>query len=218
MGLGAVCAGICLMALIRAATSDILIATAFGLMAMGVVVMVRRLNLGRWSIATVCVAVVVAWGGVVALRFAANPATSPLLRFTQIESADAAAGTLRMIADADWKGSGIGSYAALAAIYRDAAGTPGPAAITTVVSMVLEWGRAGLVIAMVLSLQLVIVLFRGALSRNRDSFYAAGAAACLVTAFCEAYCDPSFTDVTVEMLAAIIVGLGLAQTKGLHAG
>jgi hypothetical protein len=84
--------------------------------------------------------------------------------------------------------------------------------------MVLEWGRAGLMIAMVLLLQLVIVLVRGALSRNRDAFYAAGAAGCLVTAFCEACCDASFTDVTVQMLTAIIVGLGLAQTKGLHAG
>ena len=218
MGPGTVGAGICLMALIDAATFDILIATAFGLTVVGVVVLLRRLSLGRWSIATVGVAVLVAWGGVVALRFAANPEVSPLLRFTQLESADADAGTLRMIADADWKGSGVGSYAALAAIYRDTAGTPGPAAVNTIVSMVLEWGRAGLVIVMALLLHLIVVLFRGALSRNRDAFYAAGAAGCLVTAFCEAYCDPSFTDVTVQMLAAIIVGLGLAQTRGLHAG
>jgi hypothetical protein len=35
-----------------------------------------------------------------------------------------------------------------------------------------------------------------------------------VTAFCEAYCDASFTALTVQMLAAIVVGLGLAQTTG----
>jgi hypothetical protein len=216
--LGTVCAGICLMALIDAATFDILIATAFGLTVVGVVGVIRRLGLGRWSAATVCVAVLVAWGGVIALRFAANPTASPLFRFAKLESAEAAAATLRMMADADWKGSGVGSYPALAAIYRDAAGEPGPAAIHTMASMVLEWGRAGLMIAMVLLLQLVIVLVRGALSRNRDAFYAAGAAGCLVTAFCEACCDAGFTDVTVQMLTAIIVGLGLAQTKGLHAG
>jgi hypothetical protein len=217
MWLGTLCAGICLIALTRAATYDILIATAFGLTVVGVVVVVRRLSLGRWSIATICVAVLVAWGGVVALRFAANPSVSPLFRFARLDSAEAAAATLRMMADADWKGSGVGSYQALAAIYRDAAGEPGPAAINTLASMVLEWGRAGLLIAVVLLLQLVIVLVRGALSRNRDSFYAASAAGCLVTAFCEAYCDASFTDVTVQMLAAIVVGLGLAQTKGLRA-
>ena len=217
MWLGTLCAGICLIALTHTATYDILIATAFGLTVVGVVVAIRRLSLGRWSIATVCVAVLVAWGGLVALRFAANPSVSPLFRFAILDSAEAAAATLRMMADADWKGSGVGSYAALAAIYRDAAGEPGPAAINTMASMVLEWGRAGLMIAVVLLLQLVIVLVRGALSRNRDSFYAASAAGCLVTAFCEAYCDASFIDVTVQMLAAIVVGLGLAQTKGLRA-
>jgi hypothetical protein len=63
----------------------------------------------------------------------------------------------------------------------------------------------------------LVVLFRGALSRGRDSFYAAGAAACLVTAFCEAYCDISFTDATIQMFTAITVGLGLSQTIGQRA-
>jgi hypothetical protein len=63
----------------------------------------------------------------------------------------------------------------------------------------------------------VVALVRGALSRGRDSFYAAGAAGCLVTAFCEAFCDTGFTDVTVQMIAAIVVGLGLSQTTGTRA-
>lgn len=36
----------------------------------------------------------------------------------------------------------------------------------------------------------------------------------VVTAFCEASCDASFTAITVQMLAAIVIGLGLAQTTG----
>ena len=214
--LGSACALICLMALIYSATFDILIATAFGLTVVGLVVLVRRLSLGRWTVATGCVALCVAWGGVIALRFAANPSVSPLFRFTRVESAEAVAGILHMMSDADWKGGGVGSYPALAAIYRDAAGTPGPDAINTIASLVIEWGRAGLLMAMVLLLQLLLVLFRGALSRHRDLFYAASAAGCLVAALCEAYCDASFTGVTVQMLAAIIVGLGLSQTTGLH--
>jgi len=100
-----------------------------------------------------------------------------------------------MISDANWGGGGVGTYQALAAIYRDVTGVPGEAAINTITSMVLEWGRGGLLIAIVLLLQLLVSLFRGALSRGRDSFYAAAAAACLVTAFCEAFCDSSFTDI-----------------------
>ena len=179
--------------------------------------MIRRLSLARWTVAIVCAAGFVACGGVIALRFAANPSVSPLFRFSKIESAEADAATLRMISDANWAGSGVGSYPALAAIYRDAAGTPGDAAINTITSMVLEWGSVGLLIATVLLLALLVVLFRGALSRGRDSFYAAGAAACLVTAFCEAYCDISFTDATIQMFTAITVGLGLSQTIGQRA-
>jgi hypothetical protein len=209
---------LCLMALIISTTNDMLIATAFGVSAVGVVVVIRRLSLGRWSAATVCAAAVVAWGGVIAVRFAANPAGAPLLRFASLAPAEAGAATLRMMSDANWAGSGVGSYRALAAIYRDAAGLPGDTAINTVASMLLEWGRGGLVIAIVLWLQLLFVLVRGALSRGRDSCYAAAAAGCLVTAFGEAFCDAAFTDLSVEMIAAIVVGLGLSQTVGSRAG
>jgi len=184
----------------------------------GLVILIRRLSLGRWTAVTVCAAVLVACGGVVALRFSANPAVNPLFRFATTELADSGAATLRMVSDANWTGGGVGTYPALAAIYRDAAGAPGQIAINTITSMVLEWGRAGLLIMVFLLIQLLAVLSRGALTRGRDSFYAASAAACLATAFCEAYCDTSSTHVTVQMLAAIIVGLGLAQTKGLKAG
>jgi hypothetical protein len=208
---------LCLIALIASTTCDMLIAVGFGLMVVCVVVLIRRLSLGHWTAVTVCAALLVVWGGVIALRFAANPSVSPLFRFAKLQSADAGATILRMISDANWTGSGVGSYQALVAIYRDATGSPGDIAVNTISSMILEWGRGGLVIAIVLLLQLLVVLVRGALSRGRDSFYAAGAAGCLVTAFCGAFCDPSFTDLTVQMIAAVVVGLGLSQTTGNYA-
>jgi hypothetical protein len=217
MLLGTTGAVICLMALISHATYDVLIDTAFGLVVVGLVILIRRLNLARWTSATLCAAVLVTCGGVVALRFAANSSLSPLFRFAKIQSADAVAATLRMIADANWTGSGVGTYQALAAIYRDADGAPGPAAINTIASIVLEWGRTGMLMVFLLVIQLLVKLFRGALARGRDSFYATAAAACLVIAFCEAFCDASLTTVTVQMTAAIIVGLGLAQTTGRKA-
>jgi hypothetical protein len=217
MLLGTTGAVICLMALISYATYDMLIDTAFGLVVVGLVILIRRLNLARWTSATLCAAVLVTCGGVIALRFAANSSLSPLFRFAKIQSADAVAATLRMIADANWTGSGVGTYQALAAIYRDADGAPGPAAINTIASILLEWGRTGMLMVFLLVIQLLVKLFRGALARGRDSFYATAAAACLVIAFCEAFCDASLTTVTVQMTAAIIVGLGLAQTTGRKA-
>jgi hypothetical protein len=210
--LGAMGVGICLLAMIRSTSYDNLIAMAFGLVALGLVVLIRRLNLSRWTAATVGAAVMVACGGVIALRFVANPAANPFFRFTAIDSPKAGVATLRMISGSNWFGAGIGSYSSLAAIYRDASGFPGQAAINTISSMALEWGRGGLLIAMFLLLQLLVVLFRSALSRGRDAFYAAAAAGCLITAFCEAYCDASFTDTTVQLTAAIVVGLELSQT------
>jgi hypothetical protein len=47
--------------------------------------------------------------------------------------------------------------------------------------------------------------------------FAATAAACLVTLACETYCDASFGEITVKMLATIIVVMGLAQTLGNQA-
>jgi hypothetical protein len=218
MLLGTTGAVICLVALISYATYDVLIATAFGLVVVGLVILIRRLNLARWTTATLCAAVLVACGGVIALRFTANSSVSPLFSFAKIKSADAVTAALRMMADANWTGGGVGTYQALAAIYRDADGAPGPTAINTITSIMLEWGRAGTLMVILLVIQLLVMLFRGALARGRDSFYAAAAAACLVIAFCEAYCDASFTTVTVQMMTAVIVGLGLAQTTGRKAG
>jgi hypothetical protein len=39
----------------------------------------------------------------------------------------------------------------------------------------------------------------------------------LVTAFCKAYRDASFSDITVQIEAAIVVELGLSQTTGRRA-
>ena len=208
---------ICLIDLICFTSADTLIAAASGLMVIGLAVVIRRLGLGRSTLATVGLATLVAWSGVIALRFAATPPVSPLLRFAKAGSIEADAPVLRLIADATWAGSGVGSYQALAAIHRDSSGAPGDRPINTVTSVLLEWGGLGMVAMLVLPLQLVIVLVRGALSRGRDSFYAAAAAACVVTAVLETYCDTSLGDISVQILAAISSGLGLAQTTGRHA-
>jgi hypothetical protein len=208
---------VCLSALIHAATSSVLTAMAFGLIVLFIVVLIRRLSLRRWTAATVCAAVFVACCGVIALQFSSNASVSPLFRFTRGELTDAGAAPLRMLSDTGWAGAGVGNYHALAAIYRDGTGVPPPSPINTIASMILEWGHVGLLLVAVLLLQLLVVLLRGALSRGRDWFYAASAAACLVTIACESYCDASFTDIAVQMLAAIIVGMGLAQTVGNQA-
>jgi hypothetical protein len=207
---------ICLIALVRLATVDTLIAAGFGLTTICLLVSSRRLRFRRWTAATVFSAVAVVCAGVIVLRLAANPSLSPLFGFANVGSTDNAAAELRMISDATWAGAGVGTYQALAAIYRDATGAPSETAANTMMSLILEWGYIGLLMIVVLFLQLTAIMFRGTLSRGRDSFYTAGAAGCLVTAFCEAFCDASFTNPAVQVMTAIIVGLGLSQSIGRH--
>ena len=205
---------ICMAALIRSAAMAVLIATLFGLSLLSLVVLIRRLALGRWTAVAVSAAVLAACSSIVVLLSPINDGSvSPLFRFTRFDLANVDA-TLRMLSDTGWAGAGVGNYGVLAAIYRDAVGAPGPSALNTIAVILLEWGYAGALVTAVPVVQLFVVLLRGALSRGRDAFFAAGAAAGLVTICAEAYCDASFTAIAVQMLAAIIAGIGLSQTVG----
>jgi hypothetical protein len=211
MLLSAAAAIFCLVPLIYVATFNVVLAVAFGLMTMFLVIVIDRLNLRRWYIGIACIAALVIASGAIALRFSNDPSATPLLRFAKVDSDTV---TLRMISDANWKGSGVGTYNALQRIYLDYGTAPASEPPNTIASMLLEWGGGGLIIAAGFIAQLFVVLFTGALSRGRDSFFSASAAACVTVAFFEAFCDPSFTYLTVQMLLAIAVGLGLSQTKG----
>jgi hypothetical protein len=204
----------CLAALILSATYAVLVATLFGLAVLLLVVLIRRLALSRWTAVAVSAAVLVACCSLVVLQFPTNASASPLFRFARSDLTDAGAATLRMLSDTGWAGAGVGNYGVLAAIYRDATAVPGQSAINTIAAVLLEWGYAGALIAAVPVIQLLIVLLRGALSRGRDAFFSAGAAACLVTICSQAYCDASLTGIAVQTLAAIIAGIGLSQTVG----
>ena len=97
------------------------------------------------------------------------------------------------------------NYQALAAIYRHLAGVPGQTAIKTITLMLLEWNRAGLLIAIVLLLQLLVLLLRGAFiagTELRSMQHQPRLA--LVTAFRKAYRGASFADTTVQIIAAIL--------------
>jgi uncharacterized membrane protein YjjP (DUF1212 family) len=108
----------------------------------------------------------------------------------------------------------VGAYQALAATYRDTAGLPAPGALNTISSAVLGWGYLGICLLAAIFAQLFVVLWRGAFNRGRDAFFGSAAAACLVTILCESFCDASLTDATFQIFAAIVIGLGLAQTVG----
>ena len=214
MLLSAIGSIICLTSLIFAATFDIIIATSSGLLGFLLVVIINRLNLRRWFIVIACIAGLVVATGVAALRFEHNTSSIPLLRFANPSSPESDTVTVRMMSDANWKGSGVGTYDALQAIYLGVGGSGATEARNTVVSMFMEWGGVGSLIALAFTLQLIVSLFRGALSRGRDSFFAAGSAGCVMAVLFEAFCDASLTYLTMQLLMAVVVGLGLSQVRG----
>lgn len=60
----------------------------------------------------------------------------------------------------------------------------------------------------------VFILLRGASRRGRNSFYAAGAGACLVTLMILAFVNVALSGLGIVLLFAAIFGLGLTQSKG----
>ena len=212
--LGAAGALLCVSATLVSTTANVLIASVFGGVTFLLFVLLRQYRLGRWTAVTVGFTVLIMCCGVIVLRSAANPSVLPLIRFAHASSAEAGGAMQRLLSDANWAGAGVGTYQALAATYRDTAGLPQPAAINTISSAILGWGYLGVCLLAAILTQLLVTLSRGAFNRGRDSFFAAAATACLVTIICEAFCDASLTDATFQILAAIVLGLGLAQTVG----
>ena len=74
----------------------------------------------------------------------------------------------------------------------------------------LGWPMALFTIAVTIGL--VVVLYRGALARGRDSFYPAAAAACTITILGQAFCDASLLQTSVTVIGVAVIGLGLAQS------
>jgi hypothetical protein len=205
---------LCASAILVSTTANVLLASVFGCVTFFLFVTLRQSRVGRWTALTIGLAVLIMCGGVIVLRSAANPSVSPLFRFARAASAETGGAVQRLLSDANWAGAGVGAYQALAATYRDSAGLPAPGALNTISSAVLGWGYLGICLLAAIFAQLFVMLWRGAFDRGRDAFFGSAAAACLVTILCESFCDASLTDATFQIFAAIVIGLGLAQTVG----
>jgi hypothetical protein len=103
-------------------------------------------------------------------------------------------------------------------IYREFGGMVAVEPSSSIAKAAIELGLAGLIAILLAAIQLFVVLFQGSLRRGRDWFFPAAAAACVVVLACEAFCDPSLTQSSNQIVVAVIVGLGLSQTRGRTSG
>jgi len=138
----------------------------------------------------------------VTLRFAATATPSSNLSVAE-----------QMLSDARWVGAGAGTFSSLAPIYRDINDPDVQTAPTTAAAIAIEFGRLALPIALAAAIAAAVLLARGALKRGRDSFYSAAGAGCVVAMTVELFVDATALATTVQILAAVMLGLGLAQSR-----
>jgi hypothetical protein len=186
-------------------------AAACGTATLVIIEVIRRIGTGRVAsaaiaIAAIAIAVIVAAvqptnRSELALRFAASAPPSIL------------AMTSQMISDTHWTGSGAGTFSALASIYRDIDDPDAPQAPTTAAAIVVELGQPALSLSIIAIVASTALLVAGALQRGRDSFYPAAGAACVVALMVEAFTDAALLSTAVQIVVAVVVGLGLAHSK-----
>jgi hypothetical protein len=189
---------------------ELLFATMCGLATMIAVVAIRRLGLGPWGYTAVAAAAVIVAVAIAAQQPGVGRAdatlafAAPGARITEVAP---------MLADAPWTGTGAGTFAALAPIYRAADAAASAAAPTAAAAIAVELGRPLLWIMALAALGAVAALLRGALARGRDSFYPAAGAALMVTLLLRAFGDAGVLTTPVAIVAAGALGLAAAQSR-----
>jgi hypothetical protein len=121
--------------------------------------------------------------------------------------------TKRILSDANWIGSGAGSFEALSNIYRASGDALNPAIASTAAARIaIELGRPMFWAIAIMILLAVTSLLRGALRRRRDAYYPALGACCLVAILISAFGNTGILTPAASTIAICTIGLALAQS------
>jgi hypothetical protein len=195
------------------ATREILIATAYGVFALISISIVRRFALG----AIVTAAIVASALGAAIILLTYQPAergTSVPLAFTGASDPSLIALSERVLYDAPLVGTGAGTFAALAPIYRQIDDPPpGSTAVTAATAFAIELGKPMFWLITVATAGSIFILLRASLQRGRDSFYPAMGGSCLITLLLLAFNNAGLFGTAGSLIAAAAIGLAIAQSK-----
>jgi hypothetical protein len=205
----AICGG----ALLVGAKREVLFVTGCGLLALASMAIIRRFGLGLLSI----VGTVVPALGIVILLVATHPVergTNVLLAFSREPSPSLTSLSERLLNDAALVGTGAGTFAAVAPIYREMDDPPpGPTATTAAAAFAIELGVPMLGLIAAAAAASILVLLRASLQRGRDAFYPAMGGSCLITLLLLAFTNAGLLGNATGLIAAAILGLAFAQSK-----
>jgi hypothetical protein len=204
---------ICIAALMLDGTANVIIAAGYGAAGVAAMVLIRRLGSGPWGI----VAIVLPAIALAVFLAASNPAlgTKSFSVMFATHVPESLIGTAqRVLADTPLWGNGAGTFSSIAPIYSDIdetvpiIGPPTVAAATAI-----ELGSPALWFVMVTTIVAIVVLFRAAMQRGRDSFYATAGASCLLTLLPLAFVNSGLLGMAEAIIGAATVGLAFAQSK-----
>ncbi|MFL6835826.1 MAG: O-antigen ligase family protein [Bradyrhizobium sp.] len=215
-GLGGIIIALAAMRVL--AQGNLFLATGLGFVVFVLIAAVRRLGLRSWPAAILftvllAIAAVVAWP-----HFQASSAIGLLGFVTAGTSADALVLAQRALSVTPLMGSGVGTFELLWRAYLDFGAKPILTAPSTAVSIAIEWGQPALLILAGFAAQLFFFTMRGAIRRGRDSFFASAGAAGILVVLCESFVDSSLLSPTVQIIVAVMTGLGLSQSTGRTSG
>jgi hypothetical protein len=195
------------------ATHEILIATGYGIFALTCISIIRRFALG--AIGTTAIAAPALGAAIFLLAYyPAERGTSVTLAFAGASNHSRIALSERVLHDAPLVGTGAGTFAALAPIYRQVDDPPPDStAATAAATVAIELGEPMLWLIAVATGGFIFILLRASLRRGRDSFYSAMGGSCLITLLLLSFNNAGLLGTASSSIAAAVIGLAIAQSK-----
>jgi hypothetical protein len=195
------------------ATREILIATGCGIFALTCISIIRRFALG--AIGTTAIAAPALGAAILLLAYyPAERSMSVTLAFAGASNPSWIALSERVLYDAPLVGTGAGTFAALAPIYRQVDDPPPDStAATAAATVAIELGEPMLWLITVATGGFIFMLLRASLQRGRDSFYPAMGGSCLITLLLLSLNNAGLLGTASSSIAAAVIGLAIAQSK-----
>ena len=199
---------ICAAALVLNGTREVLVATGSGIAAFACMVIIRRFRLGVWYASMIAAATISGAVLVVAAQ-QAERGRSLLVAF----AASPKGVSERVLEDAPLAGTGAGTFAAIAPIYREMDDPPPRSVASTAAAFAIELGRPMFWLISAATVGLIMLLLKASLQRGRDSFYPAMGGSCLITLMLLALINAGLLAAATGLIAAATLGLAFAQSK-----
>jgi hypothetical protein len=203
----------CGAVLMLSATREIFVATGYGILAMACVSVIRRFALG--PIGTTAITALALVAAILLLAYRpAERGMSPTLALAEASNPALIALSDRVLYDAPLVGTGAGTFAALAPMYRQMNDPPpGSTSATAAAALAIELGKPMFWLITVAGAGSIFILLRASLQRGRDSFYPAMGGSCLITLLLLSFNNAGLFGTSSSLIAAAVIGLGIAQSK-----